>query len=339
MKNRILAGLLALAALGSLVACNDGAENNDNIKNETNVLEIETLNIQIDFDNLPELKEDIIIEEADEIEQSDYDVADNLWYSGKSEEALSLFERFLNDFPESPLAPSAQKGIALCYRSMKKTETAIDEFLKIIENYPDSAEAKIAYYNIAYEYAFSLQNDDYAKYYYWLFINDTTKSNAKWYDTAVVKLCEYEGIPIIKNASGIDTKINTSEKSINFDELNEVLNSNITDSEFFDYVLDIYVNMEGKNLRLNAVVKDLTPLDTVVDFADTLVRQVNLLAQIQDSTISSANTESFGGLYDQYNTFVCIAPESQIDNESNWFILESMTSSRVKTFQLQKPYR
>lgn len=69
---------------------------------------------------------------------------------GSSDEVVKIFEAVIRNAPYGPLAPEAQYRIGLYLMEKKLYQEARDEFMKVINNYPESERAKAAEYQIAY---------------------------------------------------------------------------------------------------------------------------------------------------------------------------------------------
>lgn len=78
-----------------------------------------------------------------------YEAAFDMFKSGKYHEAASGFSRFVQDHPESALAPSAQYWMGNSYYALRDFKNAISSQEKLIKNYPNSAKVPDAMLNIA----------------------------------------------------------------------------------------------------------------------------------------------------------------------------------------------
>ena len=65
-------------------------------------------------------------------------------------QAISTFQKLINDFPESEHADFAQFYIGCSYYNLSSFQSSIDEFKKVLENYPNSEFNDDAQYYIAY---------------------------------------------------------------------------------------------------------------------------------------------------------------------------------------------
>lgn len=98
------------------------------------------------------------------------------------------------------------------------------------------------------------------------------------------------------------------------------------DMSVFDqpFYKDVYVGCDGDTITISAVVAADTDDDTVLEYADTLVRRLGALANQQNSEFTSPGFESFGGLYDYYNVMIGIAPQGSEGDLNNWYIYDAI---------------
>ncbi len=78
-----------------------------------------------------------------------YDTAYDLFKAGRYKEAVSGFSKFVKDYPESALAPSAQYWIGNSYYALRDFKNAIGAQEKLIKNYPNSTKIPDAMLNMA----------------------------------------------------------------------------------------------------------------------------------------------------------------------------------------------
>ncbi len=114
-----------------------------------------------------------------------------------------------------------------------------------------------------------------------------------------------------------------AEFAIDWDTLSADFKEDILSNH--EYAEDAYAGI-GSNgyIQITAVVKDSTEPETVLDFADTLLRKLNSIAMLQDRNISSGTKDSFGGLYDVYGVQIGIAPASKTNDAKEWFIFDAI---------------
>jgi tol-pal system protein YbgF len=78
-----------------------------------------------------------------------YEAAHNLFKSGKYKESAEAFEKFLETYPGSKYAPSAQYWIGYAHFARKDYKAAITSQQKLIKQYPEHQKAPDAMFNIA----------------------------------------------------------------------------------------------------------------------------------------------------------------------------------------------
>lgn len=134
-----------------------------------------------------------------------------------------------------------------------------------------------------------------------------------------------------------------AQYNLDWDKINTEIKKELTDPEYFDYVLDVAVVFDSSTSRISlmAAVSDSVDTDVVLDFADTFLRRVNLSAMTQDASISSGSKDSYGGLYDKYNISIGIAPISKLEDQSKWFVFDAIAKGvqTKHTIKLQRAYR
>lgn len=134
----------------------------------------------------------------------------------------------------------------------------------------------------------------------------------------------------------------SADYNVDWDKCLDDAKQSITGSSY-PYVKDLTVQVDEskKLMTFTAVFDDSTDPQKALEYADTMLRQYNTFASQQDSTISIGSKESYGGLYDSYKVMIGIAPYSQIDNQSKWFVYDSIGKGvqTKHTIELEKPYR
>lgn len=111
----------------------------------------------------------------------------------------------------------------------------------------------------------------------------------------------------------------------------------------YEYVKDAYIEVDEKSkmITFTAIFDDAAKPSLAPQYADMMLRQFNTTAAMQDSSISGGTKDSRGGLYDVYQAFIGIAPESQQDNKSKWFVYDTI-GAKVQTaheIKLQPAYQ
>lgn len=125
-------------------------------------------------------------------EQQVYNIAYDLWYNGRSIEAIKQFRNFIEKHSKSSLADDAQRMIGTSYGNLKNYEQAIEEYKKVKIIYPKSNSTPLSEYDMAHTYFYSLNDFKEAKYYYNEFINSATEENIKWRDVALEQLKNWD---------------------------------------------------------------------------------------------------------------------------------------------------
>ena len=87
------------------------------------------------------------------------------------------------------------------------------------------------------------------------------------------------------NDSTSSTSDTQTASSLNMDKCISDLKANLPLDPDYTYVQDYYIGVKDDTITITAVVDDSTDPSLALDFADTLVRQLNLYAQMQDSSI------------------------------------------------------
>lgn len=149
---------------------------------------------------------------------------------------------------------------------------------------------------------------------------------------------EIKGEDITENDIKEEVKFNVDWDACIAEAKEELLNP-----EYFDYVKDLYieVNETEKYVTFTASFPDSINPQLVLDYADTVIRRFNLIANSYDSNIALATKDTYGGLYDEYWIKVGFFPFSKSDNPDEWFIFD-MVSPGLHTKQpieLKKQYR
>lgn len=146
---------------------------------------------------------------------------------------------------------------------------------------------------------------------------------------------EIESFYIIR---GLLAGIVPVEDIVHRDKCISDLKANLPLDPDYTYVQDYYIGVKDDTITITAVVDDSTDPSLALDFADTLVRQLNLYAQMQDSSIESSSQNFYGGLYTRYNALVGVAPASKTNSQKDWFVYDGISGGKVM-LKLNKQYR
>jgi tol-pal system protein YbgF len=79
---------------------------------------------------------------------SAYNLAYNDYLNGRYELAVAGFQRFLQDFPSTSLAPNAQYWLGESYYSLKDHVRAMQAFEKVVNDHPHSEKVPAALYKL-----------------------------------------------------------------------------------------------------------------------------------------------------------------------------------------------
>ena len=145
--------------------------------------------------------------------------------------------------------------------------------------------------------------------------------------------------PVVTETVTTTEALETETEEI--DKCASELKDNLPLEPDYSFVQDYYIGLGdgGDTIIFSAVVDDSADPSRVLDFADTLIRQMNLYAQDQEPSLESSTKDFYGGLYKRYDALVGISPASQSNGDiKNWFIYDAITGGRV-TLKLNKQYR
>lgn len=78
---------------------------------------------------------------------------DKCFSQGKFNEAIELYQKVVDNYPDSPIAPQALTTIGACYVYKDDIQKAIEVARKILEKYPDWEGANGSYFCLGYGYA------------------------------------------------------------------------------------------------------------------------------------------------------------------------------------------
>lgn len=129
--------------------------------------------------------------------------------------------------------------------------------------------------------------------------------------------------------------------NVDWDKCIEDTKASIADPNFYDYLKDIHIEVDEtkKQITFTAVLADSTNADVALDYADTMVRQFNLFAQMQDSSIKSSSKDYYGGVYDSYSALVGVAPLSKVKESDKWYVYDAIAKGGKTKLKLSKAYK
>ena len=110
------------------------------------------------------------------------------------------------------------------------------------------------------------------------------------------------------------------EYNVDWDKCINDTKEEFANSEQYDYLKDIYIEVSDNKIIFTAVLTDSTDKEVALKFSDNLIRRFNANAQLQDSSIKSSGKDYLGGLYDLYSISIGVAPLSKINNSNEWYI-------------------
>ena len=129
--------------------------------------------------------------------------------------------------------------------------------------------------------------------------------------------------------STIDEETTEPAISIDWDKCIADLKAGLPLSPDYTFVNDYHIEVDqtDKRITITAVVGDATAPEEALDFADTVVRQLNLYAKMQDGSIKPSTKDFYGGIYEEYSLLVGVAPASKATSEQidEWFVFDSIS--------------
>ena len=137
------------------------------------------------------------------------------------------------------------------------------------------------------------------------------------------------------------SKENNVAYNVNWDKCLDDLKESVLNQEFYPYARDVYVGVDEdqKQINFTAILDDSTDPSVALEYADTIIRQYNLMANMQDSNIALGGKDYYGGLYDQYSILIGIAPQSKVEDIKEWFVFDAVVAGAYQTIDLQKAYQ
>lgn len=135
------------------------------------------------------------------------------------------------------------------------------------------------------------------------------------------------------------TSEESKELNIDWNKCIDDLKSGLSLDPDYTFVRDYDIQFKDDQITITAAVDDATSPEDALNFADTLVRQLNLYANQQDKNVKLGNKDYYGGIYDNYNALVGVAPIGKTDDSSEWFVYDAITSGKGPKLNLTKKYR
>lgn len=152
--------------------------------------------------------------------------------------------------------------------------------------------------------------------------------------------------PIANEQQSVETQVSESDKAetvsfdVNWDQCRDDLVSELV-SDDYPYIRDVYLSVddETRRITLTATLDDATAPDVALDLADTMIRRTNALANMQDSDVTMSGADTYGGVFDVYDCMIGIAPVSQVNNSSQWFVYDAIARGTNQKPELTAAYR
>lgn len=181
--------------------------------------------------------------------------------------------------------------------------------------------------------AFNNEND--------LFVMSMLSNSENAYDgylTKILESVEFDNKYTSTTSKEAANSHTSTKAEFDIDKCISDLQSNLKLNPDYSYVQDYYISAKNKKITISVVVDDYTNPQDALEFADTLVRQLNLYATTQDSSIEPSSLDYYGGLYDRYSALVGVSPASSSNNTKDWYIYDAIASGKTK-LKLNKKYR
>ncbi|GHU62739.1 hypothetical protein FACS189418_4660 [Clostridia bacterium] len=100
----------------------------------------------------------------------------------------------------------------------------------------------------------------------------------------------------------------------------------LEDKEFYPYArgFRLKANEKTKVLELFALVADDTSPEDALGYANTIVRQVNEFAWVQNNEISRSSENYYGGIYETYTVKIGVSSTTDEKDSSKWFVNQTI---------------
>ena len=127
----------------------------------------------------------------------------------------------------------------------------------------------------------------------------------------------------------------STKPTVDFDKAIDALKIEMSNKEFFPYVVDTAINIDEKNdtIILSAVVTEGTGKEEAAELADTLIRRFGSLCSIYGENISQPEHEDYGGIYESYHILVGVATLSQLDDTDEWLVYQGIAKGVFQTIK------
>lgn len=138
------------------------------------------------------------------------------------------------------------------------------------------------------------------------------------------------------NKVAVETKKDIKKFNVDWAKCVEDTKKELTNQNNFDFVKDVYIKVEDNKITFTAALADATNDKVALDFADTMLRRFNVNAQLQDSSIKGGEKNYLGGLYDNYDISIGIAPLSKTNSQKDWYVFDAISKGVQREPKLQK---
>lgn len=144
----------------------------------------------------------------------------------------------------------------------------------------------------------------------------------------------------VTNDQQVAEEQDTTSFKVDWNKCQEDLKGELL-SDSYAYVQDIalIVNDEDKKITLTAILDDSVSPEMALEFADTLIRRTNSLANMQDSNVAPCGADSYGGVFDAYDCLIGIASASQVNNSAQWFVYDAIARGTNQKLDLNDTYK
>lgn len=143
-----------------------------------------------------------------------YEKAQKYENEEKSELAIKFYDKFVSNYPQSPLAPEALFRIAVVAAGHQKDlEKAIETYRRLVQKYPDNEFAPKSQFMVGYLYANEIKDYEQAKEAYKLFLEKYATV-----DSGMTASAKFELENMGKDISDINFLKNLAEQEKSNDE-------------------------------------------------------------------------------------------------------------------------
>lgn len=142
-----------------------------------------------------------------------------------------------------------------------------------------------------------------------------------------IVVCCVSSIITFSFAGCSDDDTGNIAKELNFSVIEQNLNASFENSDVYSMYNScaISYNADKNDLNITIAVADSLDPNISIDYAKYAISTINYEAQLQNSDINeySASENYYGGLFDDVDAFIIVAPASAT-SEDDYFIFESI---------------